>query len=169
MTDDEIISNVLAVEKGWANRRNDRGGPTMRGITLGTLAEARGRAVTIDELKALTEADAREIYRRLYIMKPGFDAIAHPALRELVIDSGVNSGQSRAAKWLQAALGLKADGVIGPKTRDALVHVEVRSVYLRVLELRIRHLGRLITDDPTQAENAAGWTNRVGRFVATAP
>ena len=34
----------------------------------------------------------------------------------MALDPGINSGVKRGAEWLQRALGVKADGVIGPKT-----------------------------------------------------
>ena len=38
----------------------------MMGITQGTLAAWRGRPVSIEEVRALTEEEAREIYRANY-------------------------------------------------------------------------------------------------------
>lgn len=77
----------------------------------------------------------------------------------------MHSGPKRAVQWLQAALGVTADGVIGPKTREALAAADQGVLYGKVLGQRLRHLGRLITNDPRQSAFAAGWMNRMAEFV----
>lgn len=57
------------------------------------------------------------------------------------------------------------DGVIGPKTRAALAAADQGVLYGKVLGQRLRHLGRLITNDPKQSAFAAGWMNRMAEFV----
>ena len=56
-------------------------------------------------------------------------------------------------------------GVIGPKTRAALAAADQGVLYGKVLGQRLRHLGRLITNDPKQSAFAAGWMNRMAEFV----
>jgi lysozyme family protein len=77
----------------------------------------------------------------------------------------VHSGPQKAARWLQEALGVTADGVIGPKTHAALAATDQDKLCKKVLAARVRHLGRLITNDPEQSVFAAGWMNRIAEFV----
>ncbi len=165
MTVDEIISAILAREGGYVDHPDDRGGPTNRGITLDTLRRARGVPVTVDDLKALTEAQAREIYLTRYVRKPGFDRIADPQLRTLMVDAGVNQGPERALAWLQRACGVTPDGVFGPVTERAVNELSPRMLRAKVTAARARAYGRLITDHPTQATFAAGWANRLAEFI----
>nr|WP_281720108.1 glycosyl hydrolase 108 family protein [Nitrosomonas nitrosa] len=162
-----IIDDIIRREGGFIKHPNDRGGPTKYGITAKTLGNWRqlGRLATSDEIAALTEAEAREIYRQQYIVEPGFDVITHPALQVLLVDAGVHSGPQKAVKWLQEALGVTADGMIGPKTREAVAKADPEVLYTKVLAARLRHLGRLITNDPKQSVFAAGWMNRMAEFV----
>ena len=132
--------------------------------TLGSWRKL-GRPATAAEVQALTEPEARAIYRQQYITGPGFETITHPALLHLLVDAAVHSGPKRAVQWLQTALGVAADGVIGPKTRAALAAVDQGVLYGKVLGQRLRHLGRLITNDPKQSAFAAGWMNRMAEFV----
>lgn len=169
MTDDDIVTGILAREGGYVNRADDRGGPTNRGITIPTLTEWLKRPATIEDVKSLTEAQAREIYLALYIRQPGFARIPDARLRELVVDCGVHSGQRHAAEWLQKILGVRQDGVLGPKTMAALAAMPVLYVYLGLCALRMRVLGRLISRDRSQAANAAGWMDRVASFVENTP
>jgi len=164
---DTILDDILRREGGYVNHPADWGGPTKYGITAQTLGAWRklGRPATAVEVQTLTETEARAIYRQNYITGPGFEVITHPALLRLLVDAGVHSGPKRAVQWLQAALGVTADGVIGPKTRAALATADQGVLYGKVLGQRLRHLGRLITHDPRQSVFAAGWMNRMAEFV----
>ena len=51
------------------------------------------------------------------------------------------------------------------KTRAALAQADQGVLYGKVLGQRLRHLGRLITNDPKQSAFAAGWMNRMAEFV----
>ena len=125
---------------------------------------ARELPTRLKELQALWQGPERGT-QALYITGPGFEAITHPALLHLLVDAGVHSGPKRAVQWLQSALGVTADGVIGPKTRAALAAADQGVLYGKVLGQRLRHLARLITHDPKQSAFAAGWMNRMAEFV----
>jgi lysozyme family protein len=168
---DALLDDVLRREGGCVDHPADRGGPTKFGITATTLGDWRrlGRAATAQEIAALTPDEARAIYRRRYIADPGFEGIKHPPLLALLVDAGVHSGPKRAVEWLQTALGVSADGVLGPRTRAALIGADPVVLYRRVLAARLRFLGRLITQDRRQAAFAAGWMARLAEWVEVAP
>lgn len=168
----KVIDDLIRREGDtYTNRPNDRGGPTKYGITQKTLSAYRGRQVTPEEVAALEEEEARTIYNLEYVKRPKFDLLPQ-ALSELMIDSGVQHGQSRATRWLQAAAGLPAaqrDGVIGSVTLAAVSRVGENAAYRRVLASRCKFYGLIITLDHTQAENAAGWANRLAEFIEATP
>jgi len=163
MTDDDIIAAVLKYEGGYTNNSADRGGPTNYGITAKELGAWRnlGRDATPSEVEAMTEAEAIQIYRKRYIADPRFDQIPDMNLRMIVVDSGVLFGVSRAAKWLQQALGVApVDGVIGPATLQALSVAVPRDIAKSVLGLRFKTIGSLLSKEKSQVVFAAGWINR---------
>lgn len=164
---EKILDDVIRREGGFVNHPADRGGPTKYGITAATLGEWRklGRRATVDEVRGLAESEARSIYRQQYITAPGFESVTDRHLLELLVDAGIHSGPKRAAQWLQAALGVTADGVIGPQTRAALAASDQAALRRKVIGERVRFLGRLITSDPAQAVFAAGWMNRMAEFI----
>lgn len=168
---DDILDDVLRREGGYVNHPADRGGPTKFGITAATLGDWRrlGRVATAQEVSALTSEEARRIYWQRYITDPGFEGVTHEPLLALLIDAGVHSGPKRAVEWLQTALGVTPDGILGPRTRAALAQADPVVLYHRVLATRLRFLGRLITNDRRQAAFAAGWMNRVADWVEAAP
>lgn len=128
-TIDAIIEDVLANEGGYVNDARDAGGETNWGITIAT-ARSQGYS---GPMRDLPRDRAFEIYRRQYVVAPGFDTIAAlsmPIAAELV-DTGVNMGPKVPGVFLQRALNalnnggkdygdIVADGAIGPVTVGAL-------------------------------------------------
>ncbi|MFW6021779.1 MAG: glycoside hydrolase family 108 protein, partial [Guyparkeria sp.] len=167
---DDIIDKIIEREGGYVDHPADRGGCTNYGITLATLRRMRGDDSTdCDDVAALTEDEAREIYAEQYIDEPGFSHVKDQRLFGLLVDSGVQHGPSRAVKWLQDAAGVTADGVYGPVTTRAVNEADPRGLYRRVLARRAEHYGKTIALDPTQSAFAVGWMRRIGEFVEDAP
>jgi lysozyme family protein len=167
VTDDDIIDEIVAREGGYVDHPADRGGPTNRGITLQTLAAWRGRAVTAADVAAMGETEARDIYRRRYIEAPGFHRIQDDALRSQVIDCAVLHGPHRAAKLLQAALGVAQDGIVGRQTLAALDHAP--DVATRLAAHRLRYIAEIVAGNPSQVAFLRGWVNRATEFLIDQP
>ena len=161
---DAILDRLIQREGGWSDHASDRGGCTKYGITKATLVRWRGRGTCAD-VRAMSENEARLIYRALYWVEPRIYQMPGPVLRELLFDAAVHHGPDRAIKWAQDALRVRVDGIIGPQTLAAAMVADPDWLYRAVLRRRIMFLGRLLTDDPTQAVFAAGWLNRVAAFV----
>lgn len=126
---DALIDAVIAREGGYVADPADRGGATCWGITT-VAARQQGYH---GAMRALPRDEAVAIYRRLYWLKPGFDAVAEraPTLARELFDTGVNMGPAVAAGFVQRALNalnrrasdfadVRVDGVIGAKTLAAL-------------------------------------------------
>ena len=170
-----LIDGILERE-GWPayhdRGEDDRGGPTKGGITLRTLSEWREREVTVQELQALTEEEARYIYLRRYVYAPGFDAIEDDELRFQVVDAGVLHGTGWAARRLQELIGVSADGIIGPVTQGALRHYNPTRLGILFGCRRAKKLARLVRDDVRRRglyrgdiTNLVGWVDRALAFV----
>lgn len=143
----KIIDDLIRREGGFVDNPDDRGGPTNFGITQNTLSDWRGYKVTRDEVKNLTEAEARQIYNSRYV-----DVFSkykyHPRLFELLVDSGVQHGVARVAGWL------KEINLVNPE-----------AIYREVFIRRLKLYGRLIARGRNQAQFAEGWMNRMCEFV----
>lgn len=168
MNVEAILKDILLKEGGFVDHPEDHGGPTARGITMDTLSDWRGKPVTAEDMKLLAEDEALAIYRDRYVVQPGFAELPDP-LRGLVVDSAVNHGVSRVTHWIQRALGVPEDGIMGGETRDAIVSADPKELYRKVLASRVRSYGRLVTDNPRQAVFAAGWLSRAASFIETCP
>jgi lysozyme family protein len=106
----------------------------------------------------LTLSDAQVIYRRDYWDKTAGDELP-PALALLVFDAAVNSGLDRAAKWLQTALRVTVDGVVGPVTINAAHQSSGKGAAL-LAEYQAQRL-LFLTALPTWRVFGLGWTRRV--------
>jgi lysozyme family protein len=168
-TSDDIIGRILRREGGYVDHPDDPGGCTKYGITRATLERWRGEEVLCGDVQDLSRAEAREIYRRDYIEAPRFDEIPDDGLQGLVVDCGVNHGTDRATRWLQRALGLTEDGIVGPVTRDALRRTAPLPVYRAILAQRIRFYGAIVSNDPSQLDFLEGWLARATEFLDAYP
>jgi lysozyme family protein len=129
MLAEDIIEKTLKVEAGYSNNPKDSGGETIWGITIAT---ARENGYT-GPMQQMPRATAVEIYKREYLVKPGFDKVLqiNDQVAAELYDSGVNCGVGTASEWLQTALNVLnrerrdypdvvVDGSIGPRTLSAL-------------------------------------------------
>lgn len=111
LTFDAMMDRILGAEGGYVNDPRDPGGETNWGI-------AKRSHPTVD-IKHLTKEQAVAIYRRDYwqaVEKLGLpDGLAFQ-----VLDAAINHGMGNAVRWLQLALGVGADGVVGPVTVAAI-------------------------------------------------
>ena len=152
---DHCLKLVLAHEGLWADHPKDPGGATMKGVTLATYRKYRPGA-TKAQLRAISDADLAMIYRAGYWNKVKGDDL--PAGLDLVaFDAAVNSGPGRGARWLQEALGVNPDGVIGPKTIAAAKGAHKEAVIDRACSIRLNWL-RTLPHWPTFGK---GWSRRV--------
>ena len=169
-----LIDAVIQREGGFVNDPDDRGGATKYGITLATLHDWRGTAVTAADVAALTIDEARAIYATKYFTRPGFDAVRDPALQEFLFDFAVNSGPGTATMALQTVLkqsGLYTgaiDGGFGPLSRAALAKVTNQpALFFAVKCERYELLLRDVGGRPVDAKYAAGWANRLDGFTGS--
>lgn len=120
----QIAEDIVAREGGFVNDPDDPGGATNHGVTIGTLRRLgidvnRDTRIDVADVKALTRAQAVEIYLRHYFTGPGIGALPE-AIQASVFDMYVNAG-SNAVKILQRLLTdmgypCEPDGEIGPVT-----------------------------------------------------
>ena len=171
---DAYFPTLLKHEGGFVNDPVDPGGPTNKGITLetfqGSAKKYLGIDPTLDNLEALTDAQASKIYKPLYWDKVRGDDIELQELANIVFDFQVNAGGG-ASKLLQRVLNelgaqppLVVDGDIGPGTMAALNRMDPKAVYNRYKQGRIDYYEDLVARRPSQAKFLTGWLKRVNSF-----
>jgi len=153
---DHAAGFVLQHEGGFAQHPRDPGGATKFGVTRETLSRARGQAASVEDVRRLTEPEALSIYRQLYWDPVRGDELP-PGLDLATFDLAVNSGPGRAVRMLQGALGVGADGIVGPVTLAAAWDADREEAIRRLTRSRLGFLSRLAT----WPVFGRGWRRRV--------
>lgn len=170
MTPDEAFQRafgfVIGAEGGLSMSPADPGNWTGGKINVGELrGTAFGLAASVWYGKLdhwpPTLADAWAIYRpRYWDLVRGDDL--PPPLALLVFDAAINSGPDRARRWLQMALRVAVDGVLGKETMAALEASQGRGAEVLV-EFSTQRLLFLLSL-PTWRTFGLGWTRRILRM-----
>ena len=151
MTFDDAIKRVLMHEGGYSDHAADPGGKTMYGIT-----EAVAREVGYRGNMAELPLDlAKRIYKERYWDAVRADELP-ASIRYLMLDAAVNSGPRQSILWLQRALGVTADGVLGPVT-IAHSFANERNLSNKLLSQRLRFMTGL----NTWPSFGRGWARRI--------
>lgn len=134
-TFEEAVAKVLKHEGGYVNDPDDPGGETKYGISK--------RAYPNVDIKNLTEAQAKAIYKRDYWDAIGADQL--PAnVRYAAFDTAVNMGVGKAKQFIKESGG----------------------DFEKFIALRRAHYARIIERNPRLAKFQRGWENRVNDIVA---
>lgn len=160
ITFDEAFKRLIGHEGGYSTDRRDPGNWTGGRVGVGALKGTKfGLAANTYpnlDIKNLTLAQAKEIYKKYWWDKLGADGM-HSAIVFQLWDFAINAGKSRAIKELQQAVGVPADGIIGPQTLAAVNAHDLNDVILSLTAERLK----FYTSLSTFKTYGKGWTNRV--------
>jgi hypothetical protein len=155
------LAAVLVHEGGFVNNPKDPGGMTNLGCTKAVWEEHCGHIVDEKAMRALTPTDVGPLYKRKYWDKVQGDELPS-GVDYVVFDAAINSGAGRAAKWLQACVGVEPDGGIGPKTLAAVKAHDPKELVQDYAKRRLSFMMSL----PTWETFGKGWTRRVNEVEA---
>ncbi len=162
-TYDDALKRVLVHEGGYTNHPSDPGGATNFGITIADYRRYVKPNATASDVRTMTLAQAKAIYRAQYWNALRCDDLA-AGIDYALFDFGVNSGVSRAAKFLQRILGLPEDG----RMSDGLVRAsnsrDAADLVRRLCDDRLAFLRSL----KTWPVFGKGWGRRVAEVRAAA-
>ena len=159
----EALQHVLKHEGGFVNHPEDPGGMTNLGCTKAVWEEWCGHPVDEKAMRNLKPADVAPLYKRKYWDKVQGDELPS-GVDYAVFDAAVNSGPGRAAKWLQACVGVEVDGAIGPKTLAAVRAADAKELIDDYSKRRLSFLMDL-KHWPTLGK---GWSRRVADVAESA-
>lgn len=150
------IRIVLPHEGGYVHDRHDPGGETAFGISKRSYPQVN--------IKALTVEGAITIYERDYWPLVRGDDLP-PGVDLAVLDPAINSGVSRASRWLQRAAGMPVkaqDGAIGPATLAVVRDTDPVRLVRSISAIRMGFLRGL----RTWGRYGKGWSRRVADIEA---
>lgn len=148
---EQVFEIVVGHEGGYSNNAADPGGETKYGISK--------RSYPRVDIGALSLEGAHRIYRADYWDKIRGDDL-DPGLALVCFDAAVNNGVGQAVRWLQGAVGIKADGVIGPVTLAALARADPQKVLVELHAQRIYMMAGL----STWKHFGRGWSRRLANL-----
>ena len=158
---DECLHHVLGFEGGFSDHPLDKGGATNCGVTqavydMWRIQQGFGRQPVI----GISSSEIEAVYRDLY-WKPGRCEQLPQPLDLVHFDGCVNHGVSQAGKFLQRALMVKDDGVVGPKTLSAAQQTNAAHISHDIIGQRRDFYRTLAERHPAQNAFLRGWMNRL--------
>jgi lysozyme family protein len=153
----DAFAALVNVEKGFTDNPMDSGNWTSGRVGVGA---CRGTKYGISaaqypdlDIVNLTLDQAKAIAKQKYWDRFHCDEM-DPRIGFQVFDAAYNGGP--AARWLQQAAGVPADGDIGPQTVAAVKAADPLKIIMRIDAYRLQYLAGL-----REAEFADGWMNRI--------
>lgn len=152
---EKALALVLEHEGGYVNHPRDPGGATNKGVTQAVYdayRKVRGRGP--QSVKYIAPAEVLAIYKFQYWDRVQGDFLPD-GVDYAVFDFAVNSGVSRASKYLQAVVGVAQDGQIGARTLASI------GSPARVINALCDRRTGFLRQLATFATFGRGWTKRV--------
>ena len=164
---DMSFDRVIQSEGGYVWDKDDAGGETNLGVTIGAWGAYLGRAIQPGEMKALTKDAVKPFYKQMYWDKVRGDDLP-TGVDYAVFDFAVNAGVARAAKFLQRAVGAVDDGAIGPGTMALVAKIMPGKLLENFAEQKEAFYNTLADKNPTQQKFLKGWLARVDHVQTAA-
>jgi lysozyme family protein len=158
MNFDTAFALLLGHEGDFSDHPADPGGKTRFGVTEAVAREVGYKG----DMRELQLDLAKRIELERY-WKPIRADDLPPGIRYAAFDAAVNSGPAQATRWLQRALGVDADGLIGPKTLAAAYAQDMNALRLRMLAQRLRFMTNLAN----WPAFSRGWARRIADLMET--
>lgn len=155
---DRTLPWVLIHEGGFVDHPQDPGGATNLGVTQRVYSAWRASSgLTVQAVAHISQDEAAAIYRRQYWDAARCDDLPG-GLDYAVFDFAVNSGPSRAVRYLQKVLGVAQDGAIGEVTiRAANARDDIPELIADYCGARMKFVRGLSTFKTF----GRGWTRRI--------
>lgn len=169
----EFFPELMKNEGGekFTNIAGDKGGATKWGIILDTWKSKgydknKDGDIDVEDLKLSTIEDAAKIAKPFYWDKVQGDNIKSQSIAEFLCDWAYNSGVSKAVSKVQQLLPptIKADGVIGQKTIEAINNSNSLELFNKLKASREAFYRAIVRSNPTQEKFLKGWLNRINHF-----
>jgi lysozyme family protein len=186
---DISVTRVLEKEGGYQSNKKDRGNyvtqqgnwahgkypftsndgskllliGTNKGITAPGFYDYLGRLPTVAEMKNISDATVKDIYKQKYWIPIKGDLINNQAVSDILLDGAVNQGVGYMSRALQRILKVVVDGNIGNITIAALNKTNQGALYVAIKNNRKARY-REIAKQPGQNDFLDGWITRVNSF-----
>lgn len=157
---------ILKWEGDFVNDPLDLGGATNKGVTLSTWKQVGydktgDGIIDVEDLKLLTDKEVIE-----KVLKPHYwdrwkgDKINSQSVANILVDWVWASG-AYGIRIPQRMLGVKVDGIVGPKTLEALNSRNPKKFFQELKQERHDYITRIVRNRPQNKRFEVGWRNRL--------
>lgn len=161
MTERErYITDFFKKWEGFFGTDGSDCGGTMMGVTLCTYRFYYGKEKTVEDLKKITDEEWFRIFKDGFYDKVKGEKILNRSLCLLIVDWCWMSGVRTAVKKVQDLIGVKADGIVGPRTLAAL-NADAEGNFKKIWSARKYFYRRLVEKNPGKKKYYKGWLNRL--------
>ena len=175
----KILHDIILKNEGfYSNNPNDLGGRTYCGISEKNFPDWPGWDI-IDKYEPLKYnqeindpylIEQVERFYYIYFYNPmRVGDLNDVAIAAQYYDCGINCGIRPAVKMLQSSVNecigsdLKVDGVIGPRTINAVNSIDPNDMLLDIyIKMRMDYYIEIGRENPSQRRFLDGWINRIG-------
>ena len=169
---DIAYRRLLQLEEypGYSHNPKDTGGETVAGISRRWWPGWDGWDI-VDRLSVfpnfprnLAESqDLAELVREFYLThywSSTISLLSNQALATWMFQMAVNVGERQMVMMVQRALGVPADGILGPITMGILEVANQSNVLTVARDKAIAHYKGIVAKNPSQECFLSGWINR---------
>lgn len=156
-----LLPFILRWEGGFVNDPTDRGGATNKGVTITTWRQVGydkdgDGDIDVDDLKLLTNEDVRDrVLVPHYWNRWKADTINDQKIANILVDWVWASG-SHGIKIPQRLLGVNVDGIVGPKTIEAVNFADPKSLFLAIYDERVKFINNIVERSISEYEKKIG-------------
>ena len=135
---------------------------TMKGVTLATFRKYFGKSKNCNDLRNISDAQWDTIFIQGFWNRWSGDAIKSQSIANLLVEWVWTSGVY-GIKFPQRVLGVKDDGVVGPRTIAAINNYpNQKELFQKLWNRRKKHFESIATGN--KKKFLIGWLNRLHDF-----
>jgi lysozyme family protein len=154
---EKCLEAMLVHEGGFVSNPHDPGGATCNGVTQAVYDSWREEnSLPQQSVRLISHDEVEKIYKQKYWNAVKGDALPS-GVDYCVFDFGFNSGPKRAIRYLQNAVGVAADGELGPVSLVTINVADAKMLVRTICFKRLNFLKQL----KTWKYFGRGWTKRV--------
>ena len=162
----KLVPFILKWEGGFVNDPDDLGGATNMGVTIGAWKSCGydkdgDGDIDVDDLHLLTREDVvNRVLKPHYWDRWKADEIKSQSVANILVDWAWASGV-HGIEIPQRLLGVKVDGIVGPKTLEAINRQNPRELFDRIKIARFDFIEDICRKRPANNKFKRGWMNRI--------